>query len=568
MDEIFTAVFSRPDKSLLEVAEGPLHTPLPTPPLYFWTVHIFTKIFGMNDWTVRMPSVVAGISGVFAIFVAAEKLFDREIGLWSAFLLAISPLHIFISREARFYAPLVLVSILTMYFLFLAVDSGKRKWWACFVLATIVNIYTHLTALFVLFAEGVFVLLLLVAGFARSARRKNPNGFPEKPASIATIIKSETDKRMHLVAPFTASMGIIVLSYLPMAGFILAGARGERGFGGTQEIEGIQISLKYFAELIGQFGAGFGFALVLYLSLFFWGCVNKATVYKRKFLLFALLFFCPFIVIMVLRPKHWFSYKYIIFFMPVYLMVVSLGIQSLAESIVQVLKQAGTFKHRKKLYFSVAVCFALLFSGAAVPGMKKAYQFRVDRWKSIGQMLNRNLKPDDAIGLLPLQIKTMSPEKIMSYYGPTCEQADIYFIDSISLMEELYDQYKRVWIVIDRRLDREKADPIVAWVESRPNVKLPVTFESGIMYLGKGENKLGLLREASTFVDLCAASYGALAEEYESMGQLDKSETFLQKAVEAGDEQSVWRYKLDRLREASGHKNETDLAPWIEQPQK
>lgn len=68
-------------------------------PLYIYTTIPFVKIFGLNELAVRLPSALAGIASVAALYHLTKILFASEvIALLSAASLALMPWHIHISR--------------------------------------------------------------------------------------------------------------------------------------------------------------------------------------------------------------------------------------------------------------------------------------------------------------------------------------------------------------------------------------------------------------------------------------------------------------------------------------
>jgi len=68
------------------------------PPLYFYLVLPFVKVLGLNIWAVRLPSALLGIASVYLIYLLTTKLFNKNIGLLSALILATSPWHLHFSR--------------------------------------------------------------------------------------------------------------------------------------------------------------------------------------------------------------------------------------------------------------------------------------------------------------------------------------------------------------------------------------------------------------------------------------------------------------------------------------
>ncbi len=73
------------------------------PALYVYLVTPFVKLFGLNVLAVRLPSVILGTLSVLATYFLVLELFKKykyrkQLGLLSAFFLAISPWSVYISR--------------------------------------------------------------------------------------------------------------------------------------------------------------------------------------------------------------------------------------------------------------------------------------------------------------------------------------------------------------------------------------------------------------------------------------------------------------------------------------
>lgn len=71
------------------------------PALYAYLIIPTYKIFGLNVFSVRLPSAIFGILTILAVYLLIKELFGRrDLALLTAFLLAISPWHIQFSRIA------------------------------------------------------------------------------------------------------------------------------------------------------------------------------------------------------------------------------------------------------------------------------------------------------------------------------------------------------------------------------------------------------------------------------------------------------------------------------------
>lgn len=87
------------------------------PPGWFAILWIWGHIFGFSEISVRLPSVILGVATVGFTFLLGRELFNKRVGILAAFFLAIAPLHIYYSQEARMYVLAVLSAILSFYFL-------------------------------------------------------------------------------------------------------------------------------------------------------------------------------------------------------------------------------------------------------------------------------------------------------------------------------------------------------------------------------------------------------------------------------------------------------------------
>jgi len=67
---------------------------------YAYLIVPFIQIFGLNEFSTRLPAAVAGILTVVVLFYLARELFDEKIALTAALFLCVSPWHLHFSRMA------------------------------------------------------------------------------------------------------------------------------------------------------------------------------------------------------------------------------------------------------------------------------------------------------------------------------------------------------------------------------------------------------------------------------------------------------------------------------------
>ncbi len=138
------------------------------PPLYYYLLHFWVRLFGSSEFAVRSLSAVIGVLLVGLTFLLGRHFFDSQVGLVAAFLSAISPFQVYYSQEARMYILLAALSALSVYFLFRfmkeeAADTGHRRpllfWAGSYILTTALSLYTHYSFPFVLLVENLVYAL-------------------------------------------------------------------------------------------------------------------------------------------------------------------------------------------------------------------------------------------------------------------------------------------------------------------------------------------------------------------------------------------------------------------------
>src|SRR3989338_2391488 len=128
-------------------------------PLYYSLINYWTKIFGLNEFKLRLFSALFGILSIYLIFAVGKFLFNYQIGLIAAFILAINHQHIYFSQEARMYSMLVTLTLLSALSLLYALKTNKNICWGSFIIATTLILYTHPFSFFILLFQGLFIIM-------------------------------------------------------------------------------------------------------------------------------------------------------------------------------------------------------------------------------------------------------------------------------------------------------------------------------------------------------------------------------------------------------------------------
>lgn len=111
------------------------------PGLYFYFVAPFVGVLGLNEWAVRLPSAIFGVIGVFGIFLLGRKIFNTQVGLASAAILAISPWHLHFSRGGWETNVATTFIIFGIYWFILGLEKNKFFIWS--MVAFLASMYTY-----------------------------------------------------------------------------------------------------------------------------------------------------------------------------------------------------------------------------------------------------------------------------------------------------------------------------------------------------------------------------------------------------------------------------------------
>ncbi len=128
------------------------------PPLYYALAWGWTQLTGTAEIGLRSISALAGVASVPVAYLIAERLRGRRAGLIAAALVAVNPMLLWYSQEARAYALFALLCALSLLFFVRALGGTRRgdvlAWGAFSALA----LATHYFALFGVAAEAAWLL--------------------------------------------------------------------------------------------------------------------------------------------------------------------------------------------------------------------------------------------------------------------------------------------------------------------------------------------------------------------------------------------------------------------------
>jgi mannosyltransferase len=132
-----------------------------SPPLYFVLQWFWVPIVGRGDAAVRSLSALAGIATVPVTYLVARELQQsRRIARIAAFLVAVNPLLVWYSQEARPYSLLALTGTISVFFWARALRRQGRRdalWWG---IAAAAALCTHYFAVFLILPELAWLMYM------------------------------------------------------------------------------------------------------------------------------------------------------------------------------------------------------------------------------------------------------------------------------------------------------------------------------------------------------------------------------------------------------------------------
>jgi uncharacterized membrane protein len=163
MDEITELEISRTSfAGAITAADG-------LPPLYSVLLHAWLRVGGTPD-NARWLSLIIGVVTLPAMYRLGRQHGGQTVGIFSALLLAIAPLHVWYSQELRSYGLLVLLAVLSLWRFDVARRSDRLLDWIWYALPTVAGFYTHYYYALVPLSLGVAELAQPVAGTRRVGR--------------------------------------------------------------------------------------------------------------------------------------------------------------------------------------------------------------------------------------------------------------------------------------------------------------------------------------------------------------------------------------------------------------
>jgi len=425
-----------------------------SPPLYHLLLHLVLRSGGETEAWVRGLSVLFGTAAIPLLYVLVRELAEERTARIAALLLALSPLHIWYSQEARMYALAVTLVLAATLALVRARRAPSLGAWVVYTLLAAAALYTYLYVAFALLAHGCWLLS------GRETRRLLRPWLVSQgvavvlflPWAAAFVQRPEFSAGLEKHINPVLSLGYTLVTFL--GGYSIGPSVGQlhvlHGWGG----------LRPHLPLLAVYGAA-GLSTAL-LALWQWRAAGRLLPLTLCMLAACLL--GP-LVVSALLPGVTYNVRYALLALPFFLMVLASGATSCG-------RQAAV---------AITALLVLLSGYAAVRGHTLPVYFKEDN-RAAARYVAARVRPDDGVLL-------ETPEPFRYYFRD--REATTYDLPrglkTAELEREvapLIARQRRVWLVECRGWTVDPTGALPAHLErSLEQVGVPAEFP-GVRVIG------------------------------------------------------------------------------------
>ena len=152
-DEVISAMRATSDEPLL--SRGRWFSGQSPP--YFILLHLWTHQ-GTSEFTLRLLSVLLGGITVYLTYIVGFQLCNLRVALLAATLLATSPFLIWYSQEVRYVIFMIPVGLITLYTFKRILHRQSPGWWLLYCGSVMLAIATFVVSAFLPLAQGLYVV--------------------------------------------------------------------------------------------------------------------------------------------------------------------------------------------------------------------------------------------------------------------------------------------------------------------------------------------------------------------------------------------------------------------------
>ncbi len=233
-----------------------------SPPLWYVLEWDFTRVLGTGAVALRLLSALAGLATVPLAWGVGRELAGRRAAIATALLVAVNPLFVWYSQEARVYGLFVFTATLALWCFLRALDDPTLRRLAAFAVSGALALLTHYFAVFLL---APMCLWLLFATRSADPTRPAVRARPADPDPLDAAPTVELERRLPSRGALAAvaAIALVGLALLPLIS--AQGGHGTQWIGRWALSSRLQVIPQYY--LTDYYGSALGHGVELLVAL-------------------------------------------------------------------------------------------------------------------------------------------------------------------------------------------------------------------------------------------------------------------------------------------------------------
>lgn len=241
------------------------------PPLFYWIQAGNIKLFGLQEWTMRLTTIFFGMLGCIAIYLFGRRFYNEYIGMTACLILATSPLYYAVSRIIILDMPVTTLTTLSLFAFLMTIHTSpglyRRLWaWGFYIMCALGVLTKGLMVLAIsgpviliwslatgrwkdlwpaYLPSGFIIFLLIAAPWHILASINNPEFF-YKYFVVEHFLRYTTSMHMRS-QPIYFFIPVLLLGFFPWVIFLWKGIKDAIQKNQSLEQRGITIFLLIWA---------------------------------------------------------------------------------------------------------------------------------------------------------------------------------------------------------------------------------------------------------------------------------------------------------------------------------
>lgn len=156
-DDLFSVHFAGMDlKAMFSFLKNEVH-----PPIFYLLLHFWLKIFGSNEITARLLSLIFSLGIIPLLFYLTKKITNKFTAYLTIIIFALSYFQIFAAIQVRMYSLLTFLGLTSLVLFWLIFVENKKNLGFLYILTNILMMFTHLGGIFGLITQWLWFLILV-----------------------------------------------------------------------------------------------------------------------------------------------------------------------------------------------------------------------------------------------------------------------------------------------------------------------------------------------------------------------------------------------------------------------